>query len=165
MIVHGGLLASHQSGDWRGVLIRGQSGIGKSDLALRLLARGFRLVADDRVLLFVSQGRLYGRAPKPLEGLIEIRGLDVVAVGALRLCRIFLAVDCVPSARLERVPDPAVSLLLDVQVPTVQVCPTEFSAPAKLCRAIEVLGRPREEAYDAAFPPTPPYGPTRRNQS
>lgn len=143
MIVHGGLLATHQSGDWRGVLIRGPSGVGKSDLALRLLAQGFRLVADDRVLLFVSQGRLYGRAPKPLEGLIEIRGFGVAAVDALRLCGILIVVDCVSSARVDRMPEPAVSLLLDVPIPTVQVCPTEFSAPAKLCRAIEVLGRLR----------------------
>ncbi len=77
MIVHGGLIARRLGEHWRGVLIEGPSGAGKSDLALRALERGFSLVADDRVRLFVSGGRLYGRAPSALAGLIEARGIGV----------------------------------------------------------------------------------------
>ena len=51
MIVHAGLVALRHGGLWRGALITGPSGSGKSDLALRCLEHGFRLVADDRVLL------------------------------------------------------------------------------------------------------------------
>ena len=48
---HAGLIALYDAGGWKGVLIEGASGSGKSDLALRCLGRGFRLVADDRTRL------------------------------------------------------------------------------------------------------------------
>ena len=51
MIHHAGLLARWTGGHWRGVLIEGESGSGKSDLALRALDDGWSLVADDRTLL------------------------------------------------------------------------------------------------------------------
>lgn len=120
-------------------MIEGASGTGKSDLAFRALAQGFRLVADDRVLTWVSDGRLFGRAPDTLRGLIEVRGLDVVAVEPLPFCEIGLVV------RLEtpeRIPEPATETILGVQVPLLAVNPFEASAPAKLSRAME--------AFDAA---------------
>ena len=58
MILHAGLLAIYLNGAWRGVLIEGASGAGKSDLAIRLLEQGFRLVADDRVLVWSCDGAL-----------------------------------------------------------------------------------------------------------
>src|SRR3954468_23707618 len=88
VIVHAGLIARRSGGPWRGVLIEGPSGSGKSDLALRALEAGFRLVADDRVVLWASEGRLFGRAPETLFGLIEVRGLDVIRVEALPLCEV-----------------------------------------------------------------------------
>jgi serine kinase of HPr protein (carbohydrate metabolism regulator) len=48
MIRHAGLVATRLGGRWRGALIEGPSGTGKSDLANRMIATGFRLVADDR---------------------------------------------------------------------------------------------------------------------
>ncbi len=78
MILHGGLIARRQNGFWRGALIEGASGSGKSDLALRAIDQGFRLVADDRVVVFPAGGRLYGRAPETLAGLIEVRGVGVI---------------------------------------------------------------------------------------
>ena len=61
MIRHAGLIARRMGGVWRGVLIEGPSGAGKSDLALRALDQGFRLVADDRVVVWTDAGRLgYG---------------------------------------------------------------------------------------------------------
>ena len=66
---HAGLIALYGGGLWRGVLIEGRSGSGKSDLALRCLSLGFRLVADDRTRLWVSEGRLFGAAPEPIAGL------------------------------------------------------------------------------------------------
>ncbi len=65
----------------QGVLIRGDSGSGKSTLALALVAqfvragRFARLVADDRVVIEASGGRLVARAPAALAGLAEIHGL------------------------------------------------------------------------------------------
>lgn len=62
----------------RGVLIRGPSGSGKSDLALRLLDRGAELVADDYALVWEEDGKLLARAPGTIFGKIEVRGVGVV---------------------------------------------------------------------------------------
>ena len=133
MIVHAGLIAVRQGGIWRGVLIEGPSGAGKSDLALRALDEGFRLVADDRASLWVSQGGLFGRAPDALSGLLEIRGLQVVRVPALALAEVALVARCgVP----ERIPEPRFAEILGVRIPLVEIDPREASAPAKLRRAL-----------------------------
>lgn len=64
-----------------GVLITGESGVGKSETALELILKGNQLVADDRVVVYEkSPGLLIGRAPKLLEHMMEIRGLGVVNV-------------------------------------------------------------------------------------
>ncbi|MEW5686818.1 MAG: HPr kinase/phosphorylase [Pseudomonadota bacterium] len=136
MIVHAGLVARRIGGAWRGALIRGPSGAGKSDLALRCLDHGFRLVADDRVLLWAAGGRLFGRAPDTLRGLIEVRGLDVIAVEPLGFCEVSLAVDL---AEPERIPDPTTLAILHIDVPLLAADPFENSAPAKLGRALEVF--------------------------
>src|SRR5689334_18111983 len=66
----------------RGVLLTGKSGAGKSDVALRLIEDGAQLVADDRTLLYVAGGKLRARAPQSIAGLLEIRGLGIVAIPA-----------------------------------------------------------------------------------
>ena len=66
-----------------GLIIRGPSGAGKSDLALRLIDRGARLVADDRVDLLVSDNGVIARAPETLAGLLEVRGLGILRVPVL----------------------------------------------------------------------------------
>ena len=78
MILHAGLIALRLDGGWTGALVLGEAGAGKSDLMLRALGAGFRLVADDRTVVWLSQGRPFGRAPERLLDLIEIRGLGVV---------------------------------------------------------------------------------------
>lgn len=136
MIRHAGLIARRQGGVWRGVLIEGPSGAGKSDLALRALDQGFRLVADDRVLVWADGGRLYGRAPDALSGLIEVRGLDVIAVEPLPLCEVALHV--VLEAP-DRIPGPATETIIGIPIPHLAVAPFESSAPAKLSRAMETF--------------------------
>lgn len=144
MTAHAGLIALRLGGAWQGVLIQGPSGAGKSDLALRAITQGFRLVADDRTILFQSAGRLFGRAPASLHGLIEVRGVGILSVDALPLARIVLSVRCGPDRSLiERLPEPASQRLHGVEVPTLDLWPFDHSAPAKIGRAIEHLGARR----------------------
>jgi serine kinase of HPr protein (carbohydrate metabolism regulator) len=106
---------------------------------LRALDQGFRLVADDRVVVWTDGGRLWGRAPATLSGLVEARGVGVLHVEALPFCEVVLL------ARVQvadRLPDPATETILDVPLPLLAVQPLETSAPAKLRRAME--------AFDAA---------------
>ena len=148
MIRHAGLVALRLEGRWRGALIEGPSGAGKSDLALRCLEAGFRLVADDRTIVWVSDGALFGRAPAPLAGLIEARGHGVLPEPALPIAEIVVAVTCAadPSA-IERLPDPVVEMLLGATLPRIVLGAREPSAPAKLRRALQHLGHADQQAY------------------
>lgn len=138
---HAGLIALRQDGLWRGALIEGPSGVGKSDLALRALDAGFRLVADDRVIVFTAGGRLYGKAPETLSGLLEVRGLGIVDTAALPFCEIALVIRCVadPDA-VERLPDPRSATITGVSVPVFTLWPREPSAPLKIRRMMQSLG-------------------------
>ena len=133
VVHHGGLIARKIHGRWQGVLILGSSGAGKSDLALRALDHGFRLVADDRVLVWVDGGQLFGRAPDSLRDRLEVRGLGVIQVSALRFCRVAMVVHL---QRPDRLPDPGGALILGVALPHAVVEPYEASAPAKIGRAL-----------------------------
>jgi serine kinase of HPr protein (carbohydrate metabolism regulator) len=141
---HAGLIARRQDGLWRGALIEGPSGVGKSDLALRALEHGFRLVADDRVLAFAAGGRLYGKAPETLAGLIEVRGLGVIAPHApLPFCEIAVMIRCVdaPDA-VDRLPDPRAVSVAGVSIPVFDLWPREPAAPLKIVRIMQSLGVP-----------------------
>ena len=84
MQVHGSCAARNGAG----VLMLGPSGVGKSDLVLRLLDRGFVLVADDRVE--IDDGM--ARPAAGLAGLLEVRGLGIVRVAFVAPVRLVLAV-------------------------------------------------------------------------
>lgn len=66
-----------------GILITGESGIGKSETALELIKRGHRLVADDAVDIKQIDGILHGRAPYITSGMMEVRGMGIIDVPAL----------------------------------------------------------------------------------
>lgn len=76
ILVHGTLIEVFGSG----VLIKGLSGIGKSEIALELIKKGHRLVADDSVLAYRRNHHLYGKAPEHLKNLLEVRGLGLIDV-------------------------------------------------------------------------------------
>jgi serine kinase of HPr protein (carbohydrate metabolism regulator) len=67
-----------------GVLFAGRSGVGKSELALEMLARGHRLIADDAAEFELAHdGRVVGRCPPVLYGFLEVRGLGILHVGRM----------------------------------------------------------------------------------
>ena len=64
-----------------GVLITGDSGVGKSETALELVQRGHRLIADDRVDVYAQdEERLVGEPPAILRNLMELRGVGIIDV-------------------------------------------------------------------------------------
>ena len=97
LTVHGVLIQVYGEG----MLITGDSGIGKSEIALELINRGHRLVADDAVeLRRVGQDELRGSAPKMIRYLMELRG-----VGLIDVRRIFGVGAVFPVGRIDRVVD------------------------------------------------------------
>lgn len=101
-----------------GVLILGRSGAGKSELALRLMAFGVGLVADDRVDLTVEAGGVWARAPAVLSGLIETRGVGVLRADPIAAARIILVVD-LDTEETERLPPFRHHELLGIRLPLV----------------------------------------------
>jgi len=142
-ILHATTLARRSASyGWRGVLLRGRSGAGKSDLALRAAAAGWRLVADDRSLVFRSGAGLFARAPKTIAGLIEARGLGVLPLPPLAFAQVILAIDCVEEANgVERTPEWDMVEILGVCLPRIALFAREASAVAKLGLALDVAER------------------------
>ena len=124
------------------MIIRGPSGAGKSDLALRLIDRGARLVADDRIDLSVSDNGVLARAPETLAGLLEVRGLGILCIPVLKVATVRLVVDLVTHENVPRVPDRRMTDLMGMDVPAVTLDPFEASAVTKVRLALELtLGR------------------------
>src|SRR5260370_41307349 len=78
MFVHATSVAMKTGRRWRAVLLRGPSGSGKSDLALRLIEGGARLIAADQTHLAKKGHALIASPPPALAGLIEVRGVGIV---------------------------------------------------------------------------------------
>ena len=140
MIVHAGLVAEARGGRLRGVLITGASGSGKSDLALRLLDEGFLFAADDRVELWTSGGKLYGRAPDAIFGMMEVRGVGLRPRTAVSFAPISLIAALDEPEKLERHPEPECETLLGLEVQLIRMAGFEVSAPAKLRQVLMTLG-------------------------
>ena len=136
-LVHGTCVAlgSHAA------LIRGPSGGGKSDLALRFLALPAQpgleplLVADDQVWVErQDDGSLAASAPPTLAGKIEVRGLGIVPIQHREAARLALAVDLVLPQEVPRMPpDPLDRIAIaGATLPVVKLAPFEHSAALKL---------------------------------
>ncbi len=119
--------------DGGAVLLRGASGAGKSDLALRLIDAGAQLVADDQTLLCRDGDRVVASAPPALAGLIEVRGIGLVRIdAAAQPVPLVLVADLIAADDIERMPEPRVERVLGVAVAAIGLAPFEPSAAAKL---------------------------------
>lgn len=135
----------------RAVLLLGPSGAGKSDLALRLIDRGWRLIADDRVVLARQGDALWASAPAPIAGLIEVRDVGIVAEPALAGAMVALAIDL--AARPERLPESSVWAFEGITVPVIALSAHEESAPLKVERALQTHGSAVKTSVPSAPPP------------
>ena len=115
-----------------GVLLRGPSGIGKSDLALRLIEDGAVLVADDQVLLTREGDHLFAEPPDTLAGLLEVRGLGILRFPHEKRAPVGLVVDLVEPDQVDRLPEPARIDLLEISLPFHRLSAREPSAPVKV---------------------------------
>ena len=88
-----------------GVLLRGASGSGKSDLALRLINDGAMLVADDQVHLKSVSGKLIASPHNALAGKIEIRGCGIIDLPYRKTVAIGLVVDLEERDDIPRLPE------------------------------------------------------------
>ncbi len=140
-------------------LIRGPSGSGKSDLALRCLAlppgpftpRRMQLVSDDYCELYAETAQpagtadtvqtseraaLYVRAPANIAGLIEVRGVGIIEIEPVASARACLIADLVDKAVVERLPDSSSAQIEGYELPLLRLDPFEGSAPLKLSLAL-----------------------------
>ncbi|MGH6896323.1 MAG: HPr kinase/phosphorylase [Geminicoccaceae bacterium] len=120
----------------RGVVLLGPSGSGKSDLALRLIDAGGRLVADDRLVVERQGERLLGRPPEALAGLIEVRGLGIMRVEHCWSAPLGLVVELDETAPWPRLPERMTHELLGVALPYLRLDPRAPSTCAKIKLAL-----------------------------
>ena len=131
--------ASAVSIEGRAVLITGPSGSGKSDLALRLLDRGFTLVSDDQTMVRREGHRLIAAAPPTIAGKLEIRGIGIVEIETAVDIPIALLVEL--SGEIERLPDDNRERpILGVKIPVITIDAMTASAVSKVALALDRLG-------------------------
>jgi serine kinase of HPr protein (carbohydrate metabolism regulator) len=131
--------ASTVASDGRAVLISGPSGSGKSDLALRLLDRGFTLVSDDQTIVRRDGDRLVASAPPTIKGKLEIRGIGIVEMDTIEDVPVALFVEL--TSEIMRLPDDRRERpVLGVNLPLVSVDAMTASAASKVALALDRLG-------------------------
>lgn len=147
VLVHGTAIALGE----RGILIRGRSGLGKSDLALRAVCSprsgvspdAVTLVSDDQVLIEHGPDGLIMSAPQAIHGKLEVRGVGLVDLSRTSVAQqpvpLVLAVDLVRAlVEIERLPDPATAEILGNRIAVIRLYPFEASAVWKLRLAAQV---------------------------
>lgn len=123
----------------RAVLLCGASGMGKSDLALRLIDRGAVLVSDDYTRVHRVEDRLFARAPDTIVGMMEVRGLGLIDVPHADNAPVALAVDL--TGTVDRMPlEPLERSIAGIGVPVIRLTAFEASAPIKVELALKTMG-------------------------
>ena len=126
-------------------MLRGPSGSGKSDMALRLIDGGAVLVVDDQVRLSREDGkdggRLIARAPAAIAGLLEVRGIGLVPVPCVASAPVALVVDLKPGGEIERMPEPATCAYLGIRLPLIALDPFRHSAAATVRMVVAAIRR------------------------
>ena len=133
------LHASTVASEGRAVLITGPSGSGKSDLALRLIDRGFALVSDDQTIVKRDDERLVATAPPTIAGKLEVRGIGIVEMERREDVPVALLIEL--TSDIQRLPDDSRERpILGINVPLVSIDAMTASAPSKVALALDRMG-------------------------
>ena len=127
--------ASCAARDDAGVLLLGPSGCGKSDLLLRLIDRGFVLVADDRVDIDAGMAT----PASGLEGLVEMRGLGILRFAHRAPVRLSLACEISPQDEVAGLPRLPRSVRHPLGMPLLRLDGRPASAPLLIAHAMDCL--------------------------
>ncbi|MGE3623945.1 MAG: HPr kinase/phosphorylase [Bdellovibrionales bacterium] len=120
-----------------GVLIIGPPGAGKSDLALRLIDLGAKLVADDQTELKVAKGALMASPPASIKGLFEMRHVGLIRMPYVASVPVALYIElALLHEKLERLPDLEDMILLDRRIRRLRLPGFAASTPAKIRAAL-----------------------------
>jgi HPr kinase/phosphorylase len=122
--------------DGRGVILRGPSSSGKSDLALRLIDQGGMLVADDRVDLRLHDGDVVASSPQNIAGQLEVRGVGIIRLAYQEDARVDLIIDLVERDVVPRLPEGTPTSLLGVNIQHLQLHAFYSSTPIKIRLAL-----------------------------
>lgn len=121
--------------DGKGILFKGESGCGKSDLALRFIKNEkAKLVADDRVDVDIIDNKLIGKAPLILKNKLEVRNIGIIEdLDTVEQEDIFLCVELVKNREsLERLPQEEFEIILDKKIPKIKLYAFDCSTICKI---------------------------------
>ena len=117
--------------DDNGVLILGDSGSGKSDLALRLIDNGATLISDDISICRKNSNDIYLYCPPEIKGLLEVREIGIITVPFVERIRLRLVVN-LKSNNNERFPKESSFRILGIKIPIINIEGKNSSAVAKI---------------------------------
>ena len=114
-----------------GLLIIGESGIGKSDLALRMIDSGAMLIADDITICKKINNFIYLFSPEETKGLLEVREIGIITVPFIENIKLSLVVQLINEENI-RYPENENYLILGIKVPKIKIYGKNSSAVAKI---------------------------------
>ena len=117
--------------DDNGVLILGDSGSGKSDLALRLIDNGATLISDDVSICKKNLNNIYLYCPPEIKGLLEVREIGIITVPFVERIKLKLVVN-LKSRNNERFPEDIYFKILGIKIPLIHIDGKNSSAVAKI---------------------------------
>ena len=117
--------------DDNGVLILGDSGSGKSDLALRLIDSGATLISDDISICRKNLNNIYLYCPPEIKGLLEVREIGIITVPFVERIKLRLVVN-LKSINNERFPKDSFFRILGIKIPIINIEGKNSSAVAKI---------------------------------
>ena len=125
--IHGTSIALGENG----LLITGESGSGKSDLALRLIDSGATLISDDQTICMKKETSIYLFSMEKIYGLIEIRGIGLMKVPYIENIKLSMIIHLVDK-EIDRLPKIRKKKLLGLNIPLIKIFSKEASAVAKI---------------------------------